>query len=113
MANTDLFTYAYLKQVMKIADEDDALYALALRSVFDHLNTYHTIDVENATDVPYELQLAIFRHTKYLVELIRSNTDVIASSTDSKGDKVTYNAAPPKPILWTYKAYSDEPPAYL
>jgi hypothetical protein len=117
MAINDSFNYAYFKNVMKIADEDDAIYALTFRSTLDHINVFYGIDIDAlitaATDIDYELQLAIFKHVKHQVQLIQANADLIGAVTDAQGGRTTYDKKIPKDVIAVYKAYSTEPPAYL
>ena len=107
------FSLIQFKTVMKIADIDEATYSMILRAIFDNLNTQYDIDVDNLTEITFDFTLAVYRHAKFLFELLDKNLDVIDKTSDTSGNKTTFNAQPPKEVCSVYKMYSPVAPALL
>ena len=113
MASATAFNFFNFKTLMKVADIDEATYGFIIRSIFLELKDDYGIDIDTLTDVPFDLQLAVFTHAKFIYTVTTDNLHTIKSVSDAAGGRTTYNVELPKEIGWTYKRYSDIPPASL
>lgn len=77
-----------------------------------YLATPTTISVQ-LTLVPFDLQHAIYQHTKFLFESQKRNTSIIDSITDATGNKVSYKTKIPAFISSIYAEYSPNEIAFL
>ena len=65
------------------------------------------------TIVPFDLQHAIYQHTKFLFESQKRNTSIIDSITDATGNKVSYKTKIPSFISSVYAEYSPNEIAFI
>ena len=107
------FSFIQFKTVMNIADIDEPTYALILRAVFANLEVQHEIVVDDLLEITSDLVFAIYRHSKFLFDTYKNNIDTIKSTSDSSGNKTTFEAKTPKDVIATYKMYSPRLPAIL
>lgn len=93
---------------MDVADISEGTYAFVLRSVFKYVNVVHAIDIDDTdvSEIPEDLQYAMFSHAKFIYETQMKNTAMIESVKDSSGDTVKYNTKLPSIITSTYRMYS-------
>lgn len=71
-----------------------------------------TVSIQT-TLVPFDLQHAIYQHTKFLFESQKRNTSIIDSITDATGNKVSYKTKIPAFISSVYAEYSPNEIAFL
>ena len=113
MTALESFNFIQFKAIMGISDIDEPTYALILRAVFDNLETEHEILVDDLESITSDLVFAVYRHAKFIFEVHKSNLDTIKSTSDSSGNRTTFEVKTPADVIATYKMYSARPPAYL
>jgi len=113
MSALESFNFIQFKTVMGISDIDEPTYALILRAVFDNLETQHEIIIDDLTSITSDLVFSIYRHAKFIFDVHKNNLDTIKSTSDSSGNRTTFDAETPRDIAAVYKMYSPRPPAYL
>lgn len=107
------FNFTQFKAVMNIADIDEQTYALILRAVFSNLELRHEIVFDDLTEVKSDLVFAIYRHAKFIFDTYKHNIDTIKNTSDSSGNKTTFNSEAPADVVSTYKMHSPRLTAYL
>lgn len=72
-----------------------------------------TIVTISKTLLPFDIQYAIYQHTKFLFESQKRNTSIIEMVVDSNGNKVKYKTSIPTFISSVYHEYSPNAIAFL
>ena len=103
------FNYISFKQVMGINDIPDATFSLIARSVFNMLLVRFSIDIDNALEIDFALQYAIYRNIKFIYDIQDKNLDHIKAVTNPNGSRTVYELGLPKDIEAVYKMYSPNP----
>jgi hypothetical protein len=67
----------------------------------------------NTTLIPFDLQYAIYQHTKFLFESQKRNTSILELVSDSAGNKTRYKTTIPTFISSMYNEYSPNEIAFL
>jgi len=113
MSNLEQFNYIQFKTVMNVSDVDEATYGLILRAIFANLEVQHTIIIDELQEVTSDFVYAVYRHAKFIFDTYKGNLDTIKSTSDSSGNRTTYEVKIPMDIRAVYKMHSPEPAAYL
>lgn len=89
---------------------------VALTTTFTVSPVYATIPSTvsiQTTILPYDIQYAIYQHTKFLFESQKRNTNIIETATDATGNKVSYKTVIPSFISSVYREYSPNAVAFI
>lgn len=113
LTNSEAFTFTAFVSYTNAAEVTQSKYALILRNIFEYVNSVYEIDFDTLLDIPFDLQLAVFEHAKWVYEVSDKSANLVASVTDSNGSKVTYKVTMPTIITRTYERYSVAPLAVV
>jgi hypothetical protein len=108
-----MFNFTVFKSVMEVSDIDEGTYSFVLRAVLLYIKRTFGIDLDTYTDVPLDLQYAIFQHAKYLFDYQKKSISTVGIVMDSNGNRVTHRAVPPTASIYVYKEYSVDPIAFI